>query len=341
MASGRPSPAPNAPLATVDSRPGLVWGYDIADGIARSVEPNPAELPLAPPAAGFRWLHVNLADQRTRRWLEAAALPAATRELLLSPDRHQRALIEDGFVACIVHDFEREFDSMAMARMGSLAFLLRPGLIVTVRQHPVCAADVVHDRVRGPTPPPSAAAALDMLVSSIAEVSHRVAADLTATVQTAEDALLGDGHDPDPRTLVGVRKRSILLHRQMTGLRGVIHRLETDEDLPEELEPVVVKLAQRLAALDGDIVAVQANLRLLREELDIQTANRTSQNLYLLSVLSALLLPATLVTGIFGMNSGGLPLADETNGTVVAIGLVIASSALVYLWLRARGFFRR
>jgi Mg2+ and Co2+ transporter CorA len=42
----------------------------------------------------------------------------------------------------------------------------------------------------------------------------------------------------------------------------------------------------------------------LRDELDLQAAQRTNENVYLLSVLTALMMPATLVTGFFGMNTG-------------------------------------
>ncbi|WP_419814737.1 CorA family divalent cation transporter [Glacieibacterium sp.] len=324
-------------------RSGLIWGYDLTAGGATGLDRTDLDLPLTRAAeADLRWLHVNLTDQWTRRWFaEAGSLPTAVRDLLLSTDRHQRALIDNGTVACIIHDFEREFDSDVVGGVGSLTFLIQPGLIVTARLHPIRAADVVRDRIRASSRPLTTAAALDMLMTAIAEVNHRIAVDLTAVVQAAEDALLDEGQQPDARTLVKVRKQAIQLHRQMAGLTDVLHRLEADEELPIELEPSVVKHAQRMASLDADVAGIQANLRLLREELEIQTASRTSQNLYLLSILSALLLPATLVTGIFGMNTGGLPWTGSPSGSAVAVGLVVASSALVYLWLRARGFFSR
>jgi magnesium transporter len=43
--------------------------------------------------------------------------------------------------------------------------------------------------------------------------------------------------------------------------------------------------------------------------------------MYLLTVISAIFLPLTLVTGIFGMNTGGLPFTDDPNGTLKVLGL--------------------
>ncbi|CAN5375442.1 hypothetical protein BH09PSE3_BH09PSE3_27670 [soil metagenome] len=87
-------------------------------------------------------------------------------------------------------------------------------------------------------------------------------------------------------------------------------------------------------------MVLHANLRELRDELEVQTANRVNQNLYVLSTLSALLLPATLVTGFFGMNTGGLLWQTDGNGTWKAAIIVAGSALAVYLWLRSHGFFR-
>lgn len=327
--------------ATVGARRGLIWGFDIS---AAGAEPIDAALPgiaFAAPPGVLRWLHVSLADQWTRRWFEDSALPADVREMLLSVDRHQRALVDGDAIAFIVHDFERDFDTPATAQMGSLTVLLLPGVVVTARLHPLCAVDIVHRRIQAGAAPATTAAAFDLLLSGVTQVASEVAADLTGTVQASEDALLDDGHDPDARALLVVRKRSIQVSRQMSGLRAILARLEDDDAVPRELLPAIAKHAQRTAALEGDMLAIQGNVRLLREEMEMQTATRTSDNLYLLSILSALLLPATLVTGIFGMNTGGLPWTTAAHGSALAMALVVGSAAAVFLWLRARGFFRQ
>ncbi len=44
--------------------------------------------------------------------------------------------------------------------------------------------------------------------------------------------------------------------------------------------------------------------------------------------MTTLLLPPTLVTGIFGMNTKGLPLTDVESGFLWAAGLMIGASGL-------------
>jgi zinc transporter len=63
----------------------------------------------------------------------------------------------------------------------------------------------------------------------------------------------------------------------------------------------------------------------------------TNKNPYLLSIVTTTLLPITLITGIFGMNVGGLPWFDDPRGFahwMVIIGGAVAI-ALALIW-RAR-----
>ncbi len=62
-------------------------------------------------ARQFRWLHLNLADQWTREWIETVAeVPRPLTAMLLSPERHQRAMVEARPGRLLLHDMERDFD---------------------------------------------------------------------------------------------------------------------------------------------------------------------------------------------------------------------------------------
>jgi Mg2+ and Co2+ transporter CorA len=103
----------------------------------------------------------------------------------------------------------------------------------------------------------------------------------------------------------------------------------------------MTRMVQRLHALDGDIAAAQSQLRLLREELDLQAGQRTNENVYLLSIVTALLMPATLVTGFFGMNTGGMPFERGAGGTFLALVVALSLSGATWLFLRKMGLVRR
>lgn len=324
------------PTSQIAATPGLIWGFDLGGGAACATEHCDGD------GGGFRWVHLSLAHQGTANWISRRGdLPDDVKEMLLAGDSHQRALVDDGVVGCVLHDFERDFETTDSSRIGALRFALTEGMMVTVRLHPIRSADIVRDRLTRGRGIAEASEALDLLVSVIAEGIMLSVRELSGDVQRAEDAFLDDRNPPTPRDLINIRRRLAQVTRILDGMAAVFRRLEKDVELPEVLRPTVEKLLQRVQSLDADAVGVQRQLRQLREEIDIQIDQRTNQNLYILSMMTALMLPATFVTGLFGMNTGGLPWADPSYGTLLAAMLAFGAAAATFLALRWMGFMRR
>jgi Mg2+ and Co2+ transporter CorA len=322
-----------------DLRHGLIWGFDWGP-----LGTTPVENPQAarPDDRPFRWLHFNLTDRRADRCIaDLFALPPPAHELLMSPEDHQRALVVDGYVCGALSDFVHDFARDDTADTDVLRFVLGPSLMITARVHPLHSADLIRQRIDAGEPIGNAAQALDLLTSSVLQVTNRAAEDIARQLERIEDALLDTNREPATGEIAQIRRRTVQLDRQVTGLRAVVRRLERDSGLPATLEPTLTELVQVSSALYGDIAAIQQQARLLREELDVRTAQRTNQNLYILSVMTALLLPATLVTGIFGMNTADLPLQSMVGGTYYALGLCLGAALITLFFLRALGFFRR
>lgn len=321
-------------------RPGLVWGFDFVDGRAQPVDD--IDLLRSPiQAAGFRWLHFNLSDQRTLRWLAAARpMTAPVMDILASADRSQRVVVDGDAVGLVLHDFELDFIETE-PNVGALRVAISPSMIVTGRHHPLRSAEMVKQRIDLGAAAPDAPAALELLFGAMTDVFRGMIAGLDDQVQAIEDELLKDRPSPDARTFINMRSLMVRMHRLLGGTRVMLGHMEDDGLAPEAYAGAVSRFETRLANADSELLAIQSQLRLLRDELDLQATQQTNQNLYFLSILSALLLPATLVTGLFGMNTGGLPWLNDAHGTLWATAAALGSAGLVYLVLRLTGFIRR
>jgi zinc transporter len=320
-------------------RPGLVWGFDFADGAAAKV--TDADLLHAGQAANsFRWLHFNLADQRTLRWLsETQPVSAAATAVLLAPDHAQHGVAEEETIGLILHDLELDFAG-GEPRVGVLRVAVGPTMIVTARHHPIQCAETVKSHIDAGAIVCGPAEALSLIFDAMAEGFRAINTDLEAQVQAIEDELLKDHPSPDSRAFTTMRSLMVRMHRLFAGARAALRSLD-EYDAPRPYREVFNRFITRLSALDSELLAHQSELRILRDELDLQATQQTNANLYFLSVLSALLLPATLVTGIFGINTGGLLWTNDKYGSIWATGLALASAGAVYVVLRMAGFIRK
>ena len=140
-----------------------------------------------------------------------------------------------------------------------------------------------------------------------------------------------------------LRRTTVRLHRQLVTLRSLIQRFE--HEIEESENPALnlrtKKLIQRLDWLDTEIVELRDRSRLLQEEIMLKGSEQTNRSLHVLAIVTTVFLPATLVTGVFGMNVAGLPLTGDKSGFLWATALTVGASALVFWLLRRLGTTRR
>ncbi len=327
----------DAVLQETVREPGLVWCY------SRTPEDEPLLAAAVPPAHHpFRWLHLNLSDQRSLHWLEREAnLPPCLHALMLARDSQPLFAAEGDGIGFVIHDFERGLDPDTIGRIAALHFVLTPDLLVTGRYKPLHTADLLRARLEQGAEVKSAPTALAFILGTLVDSFATLVLDLSTQLLAAETDLITDDLVPDTRELVGARRRSAQLHRLIGGLRATLQRMEHEPGLPAAFVPVARDLLPRLAALEADILSAQQQLRMLRDELDLQATQRTNDNVYLLSILTALMMPATLVTGFFGMNTSDLPFAAGHNGTLMATVAALVSGGLSYLLLKMMGLIRQ
>ena len=100
---------------------------------------------------------------------------------------------------------------------------------------------------------------------------------------------------------------------------------------------MAARLSNRATALHHDGEQLQARARLLQDELMAKLSEQSNQLLYFLSMLTAVLLPMTIISGLFGMNVGGIPLAESPQGFWIVSILAAAVAAAVLYVLRRIG----
>jgi zinc transporter len=289
----------------------------------------------------FRWLHLDLWDRRNLRWIETATdMPPLVRDLFLGQDVHPRGVAERGWVGLVLPDFEREFDRTDNGRIGALRVGIGPNLVLTGRHHPLHTPDIIRHRAAWSSAI-DGTIALDLIMAAIVDTMAARAQTVATELLAIEDQVLADEDTPDTLALIAMRRLSARLHRMVAGMRIALAGLDRDPALPPGLAPVMTRMVQRLHAIDSDVAAAQSQLRLLREELDLQAGQQTNENVYLLSIITALLMPATLVTGLFGMNTGGMPFQRGAGGTFMALVMALAASGATWLILRRMGLVRR
>ena len=285
------------------------------------------------------WLHFNLADGRARDWLsEREDLPEAARETLLEDGGHVHVqILSHGFVA-VLRDLDHEVKG-AEARFGTFGVYVDPQRMVSVRRHPLETFNRLRRELTTGLELPTPIALFEHLVECLADTFETTVAELASTVEEAEDEILAGRSKDQGTELRRVRWLLARLRREARANRIALARIpkHLPEGCGQEREQSLAAAVERFAGVAQDLELVEDRARLMQEEIAGRLGEATNKNLYLLSIVTTTLLPITLITGIFGMNVGGLPWFDDPRGfahLMVIIGGAVAI-ALGLIW-RAR-----
>jgi zinc transporter len=183
---------------------------------------------------------------------------------------------------------------------------------------------------------------LAAIVAQIAATIELVVEEQAGAIDHIEDTVLKDPAPDDRVRLGAARLTSVRIHRRLNGLRGLFRRLSSvqSDGLMADLRAAAGPLAQRLDELDHEVIELRDRARLLQEELSARVAEETNRHLHVLSIVTTLLLPPTVVTGLFGMNLEGIPFSSRGAGFWWALGAAVCSSAAAAWVLSVIGVFK-
>jgi zinc transporter len=155
-----------------------------------------------------------------------------------------------------------------------------------------------------------------------------------------EDLIEGSVKELRPR-LSGLRRQAVTLRRYLAPQRDVLARLSL-ESIPwikDAHRARFRETADRTTRYVEDLDATRERAAVTQEELTAKLQDRMNRNMYVLSLVAAIFLPLGFLTGLLGINVGGIPGSESQIAFVIVCAflviIAVAEFSLFYFrkWL--------
>ena len=325
---------------------GLICGYLLDHGAAtpaRAVDSAVAAAWLdgAPGAhdtpAAFLWMHFNLSHAQAERWLvRHAGLPDAFYEALRDGSHSTRIERDEDTLIAVVNDVHFDF-GFEPSDIATLWISVGPRLVVTARAQPLRSVDALRTAVKHGDCPRSSVVLLEQLMRAQADGLVGIVRGVTTRVDQIEDELLANRLDHKRARLGVLRRLLVRLQRLLAPEPAALFRLLQHppawmaEDDVQELRGSTEEFSVVLRDMQG----LQERIKLLQEEIAASVNEDNNRSLFVLTIVTVLALPINILAGLFGMNVGGIPLAENKHGFWVVVSLVLGFTA-VAAWIAFR-----
>lgn len=271
-------------------------------GIAPSNAPNTpsADLPY--------WLHLNCALAESRRWLEETPLISNPVREALSQDsmRPRISKLSNGLIL-VLRGIDKD-EATRPEPLLAIRIFITQELIISTRKRKVDLIDELHADLKNQQGVTNAGSWLVRLVEGLTEDNSEFISIIHDQILEMEDNLLS-GQSPARGDLARLRKQLIVMRRYMAPQRDVFSRIVTDKPtwMSDEACRRMSDMAERMGRGLEDLDAGIARTAILNDEINAQVAESMNRRTYFMSLLAMIFLPATFLTGLFGVNLGGIP----------------------------------
>jgi len=302
------------------------------------------------PEDGFLWAHLERDDAATQQWLsgKAGLDPLVVQALLEDASRPRVEPVEDNLLVVlrgINHHIPQEGEEEEEVELVALHIWAEAHRCITLRDkaHSLEALRDLRLLILSGKGPRKVGPLLARITEKIVDHLGELTEQLEERLCEHEEQLSEERGDSDLRTDINeMRRQMVRLRRYVGPQRDALYRLRNDDspwlcdDTKARLREVDEKLRGNLENLDE----MRQRAALLHEEMSTRIAEQTNRNTLVMSIVSVIMLPMTFVTGYFGMNTRGLPFAndDGSGGTTYANLLIISVGVVTGLgtWLMLR-----
>jgi zinc transporter len=221
--------------------------------------------------------------------------------------------------------------------MVSIRVWVDAGRVISLRNRRLMAVQDLRDAIeKGDVPATPGALLIDIAAYMIDRMGP-VLADLNDAVDELEEEVL-EAPGRELRTkLSKIRRQAISLRRFLAPLREVLTRLYTDRTplFDDMRRSHLREIADRLTRYIEELDSARDRAAITQEELAGRMADEMNKNMYVLSIVAGIFLPLGLLTGLMGINVGGMP-GTQSNWGFAIVCIILVGLAVIVLWLFRR-----
>jgi zinc transporter len=281
----------------------------------------------------YRWWHYDLSEPELAGWL-ADVLPAIPAGALLQPETRPRCdRYQDGLILNlrgINMNAGQQADQMVSVRMW-----IDSNVIITVRVRKIFAIDEIRQMTVAQNAPPAPAAFIEALVSRLTARAQDEVMRICKLTEFYETDL-EDTTTPFPKELPITRRSMIKIKRYLDPQKLALEKLSAiDMALISKTDGLKLReLANRTTIAVEELDALQERLIAVQDEHDLAVARKQARHGYALSIVAAIFLPLGFLTGLFGVNVGGMPGIESPMAFSILWISMLALSIVLYLILK-------
>ncbi|MAP95352.1 MAG: zinc transporter ZntB [Ponticaulis sp.] len=312
--------------STTDAASGLLFGRVMnGQGTAREIDWDEAVNWSPAHPDEFIWLHLDRTNSSVPRWLETGlGLPEPTVEFLVSNETQPRAFYEGDALVAVLRGVNFNPGAKPEDMIAMQVWADKNRVITLRRRRLQTPRDILAMIDQGHGPKSSGSLVTELMEQLVAKVNNAIL-DMNEKLDHLEQLDLEDDFDAALDDIAVIRRNCLALKRHMSPQHEALIAIgrEAPDWMSENNKRDVREVIARLHRYLGDLDVSKESAMLIQDDLDSRAASQSNKTMYLLSIVAAIFLPLGFITGLLGINVGGMPGVDNSHAFWITVGLLV------------------
>ena len=287
----------------------------------------------------FIWLHFSNPHGIGKNWLEYIELPIAFKGVLHEERRSSRLSHSHHGIFAVMNDVTYDPVHRKQPDVSTLWISIRQRWLLSAWDNPLRSVEQLLSLILAENTFHNPLTLVIQLLSNQADVLANILRNISNTANSIEKRLVA-GELPKRASLGGMRRELIRLQRLLAPEPSSLFRLVNRPPnwVREEDIDYLHLATENFSVAVRDMDSLQERIELLEDEIVARVGEKTNRSLFILTSVTVIALPMTLVAALFGMNVGGVPFKDSNYGFIYIFLLsavfTLGASLLVFRLLR-------
>jgi zinc transporter len=287
------------------------------------------------------WVHLDYSQPDAAEWLENIDwLNPIIKDNLVDDDTRPRSFTGPSELFLSLRGVNlnpgAEPEDMIAVRLWS-----NDQCIITSNRRKLQSLEDVKEALGKGTGPCSAAQFVSLLVERLALRAESVIEQIEDSFDALEDSLETSDETEHRSEISQIRRQAIRLRRFLAPQREALEHLL--EDAPNWIgksdKAYIKESINRFKRYVEELDAVRDRAIVAQEELLSKFSETLNRRMYMLSLVAAIFLPLGFLTGLLGINVGGIPGANSPFGFVTICLLIAVLAGAMLAYLKTRRWF--
>jgi zinc transporter len=291
---------------------GLVVGYYL-DGKGGGQQIGWEEvLQWSADKGGLLWVHLDRESERVQHYLhEQSGLNPILVDALLEVETRPRSFMTESGLFVILRGVNLN-PGANPEDMVAIRLWIDSKRIISVRRRRLISIDALRHSIESGTGPATAGEFLVSLAEGLVERMATVVEEIDDSMDELEDAVITTESYQLRSRIANLRREIITLRRYLAPQRDAIARLQNESVtwLQAADRMRLREITDRTMRYVEDLDSARERASVTQEELMGRLSEQMNKRMYLLSLVAVIFLPLGFITGLLGVNVGGIPGAN-------------------------------